>query len=68
MTAAAADAAASAAHSWVVIASKAARRHLAAGGGETGRFLWANSHDIFVIGGRIGGVYEWWEWYRVDLG
>ena len=38
------------------------------GGGETGRFLWANSHDIFVIDGRLGGVYEWWEWYRVDLG
>ena len=40
------------------------------GGGATGRFLWANSHDIFVIGGRrLGGVYEWWEWwYRVVLG
>ena len=31
--------------------------------------LWANSHDIFVIGGRrLGGVYEWWEWCVVDLG
>ena len=40
------------------------------GGGATGRFLWANSHDIFVIGGRRrgSGVYEWWEWCVVALG